>query len=235
MSSSYLSEGPGTVKAKFALFDLDDTLVATGEAFRAFCRVFVLEHGLAGDVEARTREVLDRVTISRTWMDFTGHAEEWFGITTPPAELFDWIVATYPASFVLDARVAKGLVVLRENGWRLGIVTNGTTAVQQAKIDGVGLRGYVDFIIDSEAAGSWKPDRRIFELAAEGLGVELGPHGWMVGDNHANDVGGGHEAGLRTIWLPYGAEQPVGAAQPDRTCADVVEAIEIIAADGPAR
>ena len=168
---------------------------------------------------------------STSWREFCDKAEEWYGITTPPAELFTWGLATYPAKFTLDARVAKGLIALRENGWKLGIVTNGTTAVQHAKVDQVGLRAYVDFVLDSDSAGARKPDRRIFEVAAEGLGVELGPHGWMVGDNHANDIVGGHRAGLRTIWLPHRADQPVDeAVRPDHTCATVLDAMEIIAA-----
>jgi FMN phosphatase YigB (HAD superfamily) len=222
-------KGPGTVKAEFALFDLDDTLVASAEAVRAFCRVFVLEHRLGGDVDARAQEVLERVAAAGTWTGFAERAEEWFGIAAAPADLLEWIVTAYPAGFVLDPRVAEGLVGLRANGWRLGIVTNGSTVMQAAKIDGAGLRRHVDLVVDSEAAGAAKPERRIFEIAAAGLGVELGPHGWMVGDNHANDIVGGHDAGLRTIWLPYGAAQPAGV-RADHSCATVVEAMGIIGA-----
>lgn len=217
--------------AKFALFDLDNTLVSTTEPFHAFVGELMARYELPGAAdEAAVTALRDRIE-PISWREFTEHAEEWYGITTPPAELLDWILATYPAKFVLDARVAKGLIALREKGWKLGIVTNGTTAVQQAKIDTVGLRRYVDFVIDSDAAGVRKPARRIFEVAAEGLGVELGPHGWMVGDNHANDIVGGHGADLRTIWLPYGDEQPLDAVRADYACATVLEAIEIIGAE----
>jgi HAD superfamily hydrolase (TIGR01549 family) len=223
------------VTVKYALFDLDDTLVSTGEPFHEFVREFAIRYGLidpdAVD-EAAVAALRDRIE-PISWRAFADKAEEWYGIATPPDELLAWVLTAYPVKFVLDASVAKGLVVLRDQGWKLGIVTNGTTAVQQAKIETVGLRRYVDFVIDSEAAGVRKPERRIFEVAAEGLGVELGPHGWMVGDNHANDIVGGHEAGLRTIWLPYGREQPAGAVRADHDCATVLEAMEIIAASRP--
>ena len=225
--------------AKFALFDLDDTLVVTAEPFRAFCREFVLKYavtGIAGGGEADTSVETARLLSSRiastSWREFCDKAEEWYGITAPREELFAWVLATYPAKFTLDPRVAKGLTGLRADGWKLGIVTNGTTAVQQAKIDYAGLREYVDFAIDSDTAGARKPDPRVFRMAAEGLGVELGPHGWMVGDNHACDIVGGHGVGLRTIWLPYDDEQPADAIRPDHACATILEAIEIIAA-GP--
>ena len=219
--------------AKYALFDLDDTLVDTATAFHAFCREFVLAYDLAQgdtDVAAETERLLSSRVASSSWREFCDHAEEWYGITTPRDELYSWIVAAYPPNFTLDPRVAKGLVRLRADGWKLAIVTNGSTEVQQAKIDNVDLRAYVDFVIDSESAGSRKPHRRIFEIAADGLGVRLGRDGWMVGDNHANDIVGAHAAGLRTIWLPYANEQPADAIEPDHTVASVLDAIEIIAA-----
>lgn len=222
------------MKARYALFDLDDTLVDTETPFRASCREFMVRYGLAAPDEvdeSALTELRDRIE-PISWRAFTENAREWYGITTPPAELLAWVHDTYPVKFTLDPGVAKGLVGLREQGWKLGIVTNGTSIIQQAKIANVGLRGYVDFVIDSEAARSRKPDRRIFEIAAEGLGVELGPHAWMVGDNHANDIVGGRGAGLRTIWLPHGAEQPADAPRPDHVCATVLEAIDLIAADG---
>lgn len=222
------------MKAKYALFDLDDTLVSTAAAFREACREMMVVHGLAAGEEevddAALTELCRRIE-PVSWRVFTEHAEQWYGITTPPEELFAWVVANYPAKFRLDPLVGKGLAALREQGWKLGVVTNGSTVVQQAKIENVGLRGYVDFIIDSETAGVRKPERRIFEIAAAGLGVDLGRHGWMVGDNHAFDIVGGHGVGLRTIWLPHGAEQPADAIRPDHSCVTVLEAIEIIGAE----
>ncbi len=221
---------------KFALFDLDDTLVDTATAFGEFCREFVLAYDLAGsdaDADAATRQLFNDRVASTSWREFCDRAAEWYGISTPADELFAWVLATYPVKFTLDPRVAAALAGLRADGWKLGIVTNGSAAVQQAKIDTVALSGQFDFIIDSETAGARKPDRRIFEIAAEGLGVRLGPHGWMVGDNHAYDIVGGHAVGLRTIWLPHAKEQPADAIRPDHACATILEAIEIIAASSP--
>jgi FMN phosphatase YigB (HAD superfamily) len=100
--------------------------------------------------------------------------------------------------------------------------------VQSGKIDQVGLRDYVDAVIDSQSAGFPKPDRRIFELAAGKLGVELGPDGWMVGDMLDKDVEGGIAAGLRTIWLPHEVVRGTGDAEPEFSAASIGEAIAII-------
>jgi FMN phosphatase YigB (HAD superfamily) len=222
----------------FAFFDLDDTLVDTEAALHAWSLDFVAEHGLGarhgGDEAAAALVVTRRVHEIDTWQEFAEVAREWFGIATPPQELLEQIAAGYPRKFVLPGEVTAGLTRLRTAGWALGVITNGTTLVQQAKVDRIGLRAYVDVIIDSEAAGYRKPDRRIFELAAGKLGVELGPEGWMVGDMPDKDIEGGIAAGLRTIWLPNGREPGADDPRPEHVAATIGEAIAIIEASGGA-
>jgi HAD superfamily hydrolase (TIGR01549 family) len=216
-------------RIRFALFDLDDTLVDTAAALYAWAVDFARENGLGdGDVPG----VVERRSFaSANWPEFTTRVREWYGITTEPDELYARMLVDYPAKFTLDPQVADGLKRLREAGWRLGIVTNGLTAVQHAKIDRVGLRAHVDMVLTSEAAGYDKPDVRIFEQAAAELGVAPGPDGWMVGDRYDKDVLGGHAAGLRTVWIPNGAELPADAGpRPDHVAGSILEAIGLVAA-----
>lgn len=217
---------------RFAFFDLDDTLVDTATALRAWSDDFVAEYGLAENGDTAASVFQDRVRGVNTWKEFAENAEDWYGITTPAQELLERIAEAYPKKFTLDPAVADGLTRLREAGWRLGIITNGTTIVQQAKIDQAGLRTYVDVAIDSESAGFDKPDLRIFEIAADQLGVDLGPHGWMVGDMLNKDIEGGLAAGLRTIWLPLGRPLPQVGPRPERTAASILDAIELVAGSG---
>jgi len=216
----------------FAFFDLDDTLVDTQAALHAWSLDFVAEYGLGSrhgdDEEAAAVVVNHRVHDVDTWREFAEYAREWYGIPTPAQELFEMLTASYTRKFTVSDEVTSGLTRLREAGWLLGIVTNGMTFVQHAKIDQVGLRQYVDAVIDSEAAGHSKPDRRIFELAAGKLGVELGAAGWMVGDMPDKDVAGGLAAGLRTIWLPHGRELGADDPRPEFTASTIGEAIAII-------
>jgi HAD superfamily hydrolase (TIGR01549 family) len=220
---------------RFAFFDLDDTLVDTGTALHAWSLDFVAEYGLGarlggerGEDEAAALVVDRRVHGVATWREFAANAREWYGLTTPPETLFEQIAAAYPLKFTVADSVTAGLAGLREAGWLLGIITNGTTLVQHGKIDHLGLREYVDVVIDSEAAGYRKPDRRIFELAAGKLGVELGPAGWMVGDMLDKDVEGGAAAGLHTIWLPHGRELGADDPRPEYVAGTIGEAIAII-------
>jgi HAD superfamily hydrolase (TIGR01549 family) len=212
----------------FAFFDLDDTLVDTAGALRAWAADFVREFGLGGE-EAVAEAVRRREHEAASWREFAAKARAWYGIETHAGELYERIATEYPAKFTLAPAVAEGLVRLREDGWRLGIVTNGATRVQQAKIDRVGLRAYVDMALDSEAAGHAKPDVRIFETAAGKLGVELGPDGWMVGDMLTKDIEGGLAAGLHTVWLPHGRPLPAHGPQPEHVVASMVDALELIA------
>ena len=226
---------------RFAFFDLDDTLVDTEAALHAWSLDFVAEYGLGvrlggsrGDEEAAALVVDRRAHGVADWREFAENAREWYGISTAPQELFSRIAATYARKFTVTDEVTSGLTRLRSAGWLLGIVTNGLTVVQHGKIDHVGLRSYVDLVIDSETAGYRKPDRRIFELAAGKLGVELGPSGWMVGDMLSKDVAGGIAAGLRTIWLPYGRELGAADPRPDHVAATIGEALALLEASGDA-
>ena len=213
----------------FAFFDLDDTLVDTDSALRAWSLDFVRENGLGEDAAAAD-VVRRRVHTVTTWREFAEQARAWYGIATEPQQLLAKIAVDYPAKFTLDPAVTAGLGRLRADGWRLGIITNGTTVVQQAKVDRVGLRAHVDVVIDSEAAGHHKPDVRIFELAAGRLGVGLGPAGWMVGDMLDKDVEGGLAAGLHTVWLPHGRPLPADGPQPEHVVGTIADALALIAA-----
>jgi len=213
----------------FAFFDLDDTLVDTQAALRSWATDFVLEHDL-GDESVIAEVVARRTEASSNWTEFTGRLREWYGITADPRELYEKMLVEYSAKFTPDPPVAEGLARLREDGWLLGIVTNGVARLQEAKIDRAGLREYVDVVVASGAVGYDKPDVRIFEAAASALGVTLSRAGWMVGDMYDKDILGGVAAGLRTIWLPHGRVLPERAPRPDHLAGSVTEAIGLVAA-----
>ncbi|MEZ0112891.1 HAD superfamily hydrolase (TIGR01509 family) [Catenulispora sp. EB89] len=221
---------------RFAFFDLDDTLVDARSALRAWSADFAAEY-VVGREDAAS-DVFELVDAATNWPAFVADARERYGITAPDDQLMAHVAAVYPGKFVLEPQVRHGLAELRAAGWLLGIVTNGTTLVQQAKVDSVGLREHVDVVVDSEAAGHRKPDRRIFELAAAELGVDLGPHGWMVGDRLDKDVAGGAAAGLRTIWISQDGPDPdpprEAAMRPTRTAASITDAFAIVGGSGPA-
>ncbi|RUR07828.1 dUMP phosphatase [Legionella sp. km772] len=94
---------------------------------------------------------------------------------------------------------------------KLGIITNGFTQLQQARLDRTGLNNYFDVLVISEQVGVAKPDKAIFEHTLKLMGNPLPSEVLMVGDNPASDILGGINAGLRTCWFnQHQIEAPAG-------------------------
>lgn len=94
-------------------------------------------------------------------------------------------------------RTAETLEELRRRGYRLGVISNADGRAEEA-LDAVGLRPHFELVIDSGLVGMDKPDPRIFQLAAERMGVEPG-EAVYVGDIYEIDVQGARAAGMQAI------------------------------------
>ncbi|MFF4874058.1 HAD family hydrolase [Streptomyces sp. NPDC000961] len=208
---------------RLAFFDLDNTLVdrraALSDALTALCR----SCGLSPEADQWLRaELADRATAE----DFA-RLRDTFGLDAPAADLWQEYVDLMAATVTCRADVLEGLAHLRATGWTIGIVTNGAGDIQRAKLAATGLADLVDGVAVSGDLEIRKPDLRLFELAASRCGVSLADGGWMVGDNAAGDIGGGHQAGLRTIWL-RGRPWPDGLLDAHHVVDDVTDAITIL-------
>ncbi|WP_049871410.1 HAD family hydrolase [Catenulispora acidiphila] len=210
---------------RLALFDLDDTLISSKGAFIAWTEELVAAHSSPADV----RWFIDNEHIFWTGSPddaFRGLVEH-FGLAADPAELladyqFRMVDLLKPFDGVLD-----GLEALRDAGWRIGIVTNGFGDFQNAKIDAVGLRAYVDVVCISDVEGSWKPESKIFQLASERAGAPL-EGGWMVGDSLSSDIAGGNGVGLHTAWIRHGRTLGSMDPQPEQVVETTTEAFQLI-------
>jgi FMN phosphatase YigB (HAD superfamily) len=191
-----------------ACFDLDNTLIDRNGAFFRWARWWVELQGL--QETALEWFVAHDNGGYRPRAELFGLARERFGIAAPVDEL----VAAYNEEHPLFARVQPavldGLGSLRAAGWRVAVVTNGEPAQQDLKLEYTQLDKAIDYACVSGAVGVRKPDRRIFEIAAERAGGTL-DGGWMVGDHPAYDIAGGLNAGLRTIQIGsyHAADSPI--------------------------
>ena len=89
---------------------------------------------------------------------------------------------------------------LRSQGFRLGMVTNGSADTQREKIGRWKLEPYFDEIVIESEFGRGKPDAGVFRQALAGTGAA--PHeAWMVGDNLYADIGGARGVGIHSIWI----------------------------------
>jgi putative hydrolase of the HAD superfamily len=82
----------------------------------------------------------------------------------------------------------------------IGIVTNGPTEVQRAKLELLGIDRLVDFILVSEEFGVAKPDPQIFREALRLAGVRP-EEAIFVGDSVEFDMAGARAAGIPTVWV----------------------------------
>ncbi|MFC8247597.1 HAD family hydrolase [Streptomyces chartreusis] len=209
--------------ARLALFDLDGTLAdrqsALSDALTCLCR----SRALSPDAEQWLRtELADRATVG----DFA-RLREAFSLEASAADLWQEYVDLMAAAVTCRPEVLESLARLRAAAWTIGVVTNGAGDIQRAKLAGTGLAALVDGVAASGDLEIRKPNRRLFELAANRCGVSLADGGWMVGDNPAGDIGGGHQAGLRTIWL-CGRPWPDGLPAANHVVDDVTDAITIL-------
>jgi putative hydrolase of the HAD superfamily len=83
---------------------------------------------------------------------------------------------------------------------KLGIITNGASDIQRAKIEGSGLDHYFDAILVSGEEGFGKPKPEIFRLAIDRMGVDEAT-AVMIGDSLALDVAGAAAVGIRSVWV----------------------------------
>ncbi len=206
-----------------ALFDLDDTLAARQSALSGALTRLCRSHGFSSDVEQWLRiELADRATAN----DFT-RLQDAFELEESATDLWQEYVDLMSAAVTCRPEVLEGLARLRAAGWTICVVTNGAGDIQRAKLAGTGLVSLINGIAASGDLEIRKPDRRLFELAATRCGVSLADGGWMIGDNPGGDIGGGHQAGLRTIWL-RGRPWPDGLLAAHHVVDDVTDAITIL-------
>ena len=191
-------------KPRAILFDLDGTLFDRDASF------LELVHVQYQAFEAALRQVPSVAFVRRVVeLDEHGYADKasvYRKIVKEfdlPPELGDHLTAHFQETYASFSRcfpeVPSVLAGLRAHGIKLGIITNGSTRMQEGKIRQLGITDLVDAILVSEREGLRKPDRRIFERALVRLNVGA-TEAWYVGDHPVADVRGAFDADLTAIW-----------------------------------
>lgn len=237
--------GPFTV-ARAVFFDLDETLIEhTLDGPALIARIHAMFPVAFGDVDARQFGVVLREKGQALWGTMFEPTEpgdqalvsmfrdtlEALGRDPVHARaLRDAFIDTVLNGTKLYPGATAVLDRLRAAGMTTGIITNGYSYLQDAKIERHGLRPLVDFVVVSEAAGAHKPDERIFHLALNR--AETAPEdAWHVGDHLVNDIAGAEDAGLTGVLFdPRGdrlpateAGLPEGGRMPTHTVSDLNE------------
>jgi putative hydrolase of the HAD superfamily len=206
------------MSVRAVLFDVDFTLCRPGPELspERYARI-AARHGVELDPkrhdEAREAAVLnlkrhpELLHDETIWHAFT---EEIFVGMGGPRELASlcateiergWEVSE---NFELYEDVLPVLDDLRENGLKLGLVSNGIRDLS-AFVAHHGLN--VDAIVDSRSHGRVKPHPSIFKAALERLGTRS-EQTVMVGDSLEEDVEGASALGMRAILIDREERHP---------------------------
>lgn len=201
------------------LFDADETLF-TFDAFGGLQRMF-LDYSVTFTAE----DFQDYQAVNKPlWVDYQNGAlsalhlqhqrfEGWSERLSVPAGDLNAAFLNAMAEICVPLPGAVSLLNALKDKVKIGIITNGFTALQQIRLERTGLRDYFDLLVISEQVGVAKPDRKIFDYAFEQMGNPPLERVLMVGDTAESDILGGMNAGIATCWLnAHGRNLPEGIA-----------------------
>ena len=95
------------------------------------------------------------------------------------------------------------LELAKKNNVKLGVITNGPSEHQWAKIDALGVEKLIpreNIIVSGDLGIINKPDVRIFDAMQEKLQLDTESL-YYIGDSLENDIVGANNAGWKSIWI----------------------------------
>lgn len=110
------------------------------------------------------------------------------------------IAKLYRLGAVLYGDTIDTLVKLKQAGFKLGIITNGSPDIQRNKLSLLDISEHFDEIIVSGEYNTNKPDEKLFDMMAERLSLKT-EEILFVGDHPKNDIWGARNAGMSTAWI----------------------------------
>lgn len=194
---------------KAVLFDFDETLQDRTLAFEGYMDAMLKKY--FPDIDEKTAEQYkdDMVktgnggyVVRVDW--YQALLEKWGCADRLSAqELAEHYDTTFGDHNVIFEHTVPLLKELKKRGKLVGVITNGPSYLQNHKMDESGLREYCDIVVVSGDLGVHKPDKRIFELTAERLGLKC-EECVYVGDHPINDIQGALSSGMSAIRMNWG-------------------------------
>jgi putative hydrolase of the HAD superfamily len=140
---------------------------------------------------------------------FQGMVEENF-LTSQPYHIAE-LTQRYWDTFIDSIRpfegVEKTLQILKDDGYRLAIITNMSAEVQFRKLHKLNLDNYFEAMISSEEVGQEKPHPHIFFHAIDRLKVNP-KQCIMIGDDLKNDIEVANFVGMTPILITIEVDNP---------------------------
>ncbi len=207
---------PGT---EMIFFDAGETLVHPRPSFPQLFTQVCADHGIEVDlsllptatrrlmagVEERQRKgytFTDDPEESRHfWIRFYGRLVEEVGGKEADGELPAALYRTFsdPANYVAYHDVQETIYRLKEDGYRLGIISNFEAWLLDL-LDALNMSSHFEVVVISGCEGYEKPHPEIYALALRRAGIPP-QRALHVGDSPLSDYRGPCEAGMRAVLL----------------------------------
>ena len=172
-------------------FDLDDTLYKEIDYLKSAYREIAMS---VGHPEAAVR-MLDWYYAKENAFE---KLIETYGLSITVSDCLKIYRNHFP-EISLDAGVKEFLVELKDNGAKLGLISDGRSTTQRIKIKALGLEGFFDIEIISEEFGSEKPSLKNYQAVMDKFSERQ--RFIYVGDNPAKDFIAPNQLGWGTYCL----------------------------------
>ena len=218
-----------TIRA--VLFDLDNTLTHRDQSILAYSQHLAhtyqqqLQHDQISQIPSIIRridnggypkkELLTHPSIAAS----VGYALQQ-ELTWSSLPDLDELTQFWFQQFGLSAVAMPGanslLAELKQQGYKLAVISNGGHATRLTILQGLGFSHYFDEIISSELVGISKPNPEIFLHTSRQL--DVAPQNCLfIGDHPINDIQGATQAGMKALWLQgfhkTGVHKPINTIQ----------------------
>lgn len=207
---------------RWVWLDLDDTLIDFKVNSRAALRIVYDECDIQRFIptadewvetyEAHNHSLWDRYSRQEITQDFlrvdrffTPLRQGWKGSADELVK-FSWELDTiYLDRLARQKTLLPGAMELLDHlsahNYNIGILSNGFTEVQHAKLTNTGIGPKIDLVVLSDDIGVNKPDTRLYNHAMERAGDTDPNHHLMIGDNLSTDIRGALDSGWHAIHL----------------------------------
>ena len=192
---------------EWILFDADDTLFHF-DAFQGLRHLFSQY-----DIEFTPAHYDEYQTLNKAlWVKYQNGAitakqlqqqrfQQWGDILQVSPHTLNSGFLTAMAELCTPLEGAISLLCALKDKVKLGIITNGFTELQQARLEYHGYHQHFELLVISEQVGVAKPHPDIFAYALTRMGNPDPQRVLMVGDNPDTDILGALNAGFDACWL----------------------------------
>lgn len=203
------------LKYKYLFFDLDRTLwdfetnsqLTLDMLYHKYgldqkTEHFIQFHEVYKKINGKLWELYAKNKISKEELRSQRFIQTLETLHIPDVKLADKLDREYlarsPYQTQLFPHTKETLEILKSQGYRMSIITNGFAEVQTIKLKNSGIDTYFEHVICSEQVGFSKPDKKVFEYAMNRSKAK-NIDSIMIGDDINGDVLGAESAGIRGV------------------------------------